>query len=89
MIEHGREGTRKARGEGRYLAYLHFRRWDPARLYLKPFALPKQAHYKPALTLIWLEVRFRDAKHLGKKRVPRHQLTTERQMKMVLIMCRY
>lgn len=89
MIEHGREGTRKAGGEGRYLAFLHFPRWDPSRLYLRAFALSKQAHYKPALTSIWLEVRFRDVKHLGKKREPRHQLATERQMKMVLIMCRY
>lgn len=68
----------------------HFPRGDPVRLYPRPFASVKASLFQTsALTSTWLEVGVRDAKPPAKKMGPRHQLATEKQIKMELVMCRY
>ena len=68
----------------------HFPRWDPVRLYPRAFANVKASLFQTsALTSTWLEVGVRDAKPPAKKMGPRHQLATEKQIKMELVICRY
>lgn len=89
--EGGKVDGRKER-QGRDLLFLAFPKVGPVRLYprlSKGIANVKVSPFQTCLTPLWLEVRFRDTVHPGKKGGRRHQLATEKQMKMVLVMCRY